>query len=108
MRTVLRPEYQGYYEQLILSSDDLANMGALKDVRRAAREAGRCYRLDVENTSVRRLGVHGAPCWRKQGISERLHEALLKERTDDLAVLLVDVNHPKVQVLYESSVQKGR
>jgi len=25
------------------------------------------------------------PRWRKQGISERLHEALLKERTEDLA-----------------------
>ncbi|MFD7408608.1 GNAT family N-acetyltransferase [Streptomyces sp. NPDC059866] len=42
------------------------------------------------------------PRWRKQGISERLHEALLKERTEDLAVLLVDVTHPKVQELYES------
>jgi GNAT superfamily N-acetyltransferase len=42
------------------------------------------------------------PRWRKQGISERLHEALLKERTEDLAVLLVDVTHPKVQALYES------
>ncbi|MFF4549776.1 GNAT family N-acetyltransferase [Streptomyces sp. NPDC001435] len=42
------------------------------------------------------------PGWRKQGISERLHEALLKERTEDLAVLLVDVTHPKVQELYKS------
>jgi GNAT superfamily N-acetyltransferase len=42
------------------------------------------------------------PRWRKQGVSERLHEALLKERTEDLAVLLVDVTHPKVQALYES------
>ncbi|MFJ5643029.1 GNAT family N-acetyltransferase [Streptomyces sp. NPDC093223] len=42
------------------------------------------------------------PHWRKQGISRRLHEALLKERTEDLAVLLVDVTHPKVQALYES------
>ncbi|MFJ4426733.1 hypothetical protein ACWGH3_25185 [Streptomyces sp. NPDC054884] len=41
MRAVLRPEYQGYYGQLILGSDDLAEMGELKDVRRAAREAGR-------------------------------------------------------------------
>ncbi|TQE28087.1 acetyltransferase [Streptomyces ipomoeae] len=37
-----------------------------------------------------------------QGISERLQEALLKERTEDLAVPLVDVTHPKVQALYES------
>ncbi|WP_164543546.1 GNAT family N-acetyltransferase [Streptomyces mobaraensis] len=42
------------------------------------------------------------PRWRKQGIAARLHEALLKERTEDLAVLLVDVTHPKVQALYES------
>ncbi|MFF9706842.1 GNAT family N-acetyltransferase [Streptomyces griseofuscus] len=42
------------------------------------------------------------PRWRKQGISERLHEALLKERSEDLAVLLVDVTHPKVQDLYET------
>ncbi|MFF8649248.1 GNAT family N-acetyltransferase [Streptomyces griseoluteus] len=42
------------------------------------------------------------PRWRKQGISERLHEALLKERSEDVAVLLVDVTHPKVQDLYET------
>ncbi|MFF7650473.1 hypothetical protein ACFZCY_11540 [Streptomyces sp. NPDC007983] len=41
MRAVLRPEHQGYYGQLILGSDDLAEMGELKDVRRAALEAGR-------------------------------------------------------------------
>ncbi|WKX72178.1 hypothetical protein [Streptomyces sp. XD-27] len=41
MRTALKPEYQGYYGQLILSDDDLGEMGELKDVRRAAREAGR-------------------------------------------------------------------
>jgi hypothetical protein len=40
MRAALRPEYQGYYGQLILTGDDLAEMGELKDVRRAAREAG--------------------------------------------------------------------
>ncbi|NEA80401.1 GNAT family N-acetyltransferase [Actinospica acidiphila] len=42
------------------------------------------------------------PQWRKRGISAQLHEALLKERSEDLAVLLVDVTHPKVQDLYES------
>lgn len=42
------------------------------------------------------------PKWRKQGISDRLHKALLKERDEDLAVLLVDVMHPKVQGLYET------
>jgi len=41
MRAVLKPEYEGYYGQLILGADDLAEMGELKDVRRAAREAGR-------------------------------------------------------------------
>ncbi|MFE9939104.1 hypothetical protein [Streptomyces hirsutus] len=40
MRASLKPEYQGYYGQLVLSGDDLAEMGELKDVRRAAREAG--------------------------------------------------------------------
>lgn len=42
------------------------------------------------------------PRWRKQGISVRLHEELLQERTQHLAVLLVDVTHPKVQAMYES------
>ncbi|MEZ7002687.1 hypothetical protein [Streptomyces sp. AD55] len=41
MQAALKPEYQGYHGQLILSSDDLAEMGDLKDVRRAALEAGR-------------------------------------------------------------------
>ncbi|MCF3122706.1 hypothetical protein [Streptomyces sp. NPDC057690] len=41
MLAALRPEYEGYYGQLILGADDLAEMGELKDVRRAAREAGR-------------------------------------------------------------------
>ncbi|MFF5548671.1 hypothetical protein [Streptomyces olivaceoviridis] len=41
MRAALKPEYQGYYGQLILSGDDLVEMGELKDIRRAAREAGR-------------------------------------------------------------------
>ncbi|MFD5422200.1 GNAT family N-acetyltransferase [Streptomyces sp. NPDC127069] len=42
------------------------------------------------------------PAWRKQGVAELLHAELLKARTEDLAVLLVDVTHPKVQALYES------
>ncbi|MET7428154.1 MULTISPECIES: hypothetical protein [Streptomyces] len=41
MQGALKPEYQGYYGQLALGADDLAAMGELKDVRRAAREAGR-------------------------------------------------------------------
>ncbi|MEV0602860.1 hypothetical protein AB0I82_26700 [Streptomyces sp. NPDC050315] len=41
MRAGLKPEYGGYYGQLILSSDELAELGELDDVRRAAREAGR-------------------------------------------------------------------
>ncbi|MBW5249829.1 hypothetical protein [Streptomyces poriferorum] len=40
MRAALKPQYVGYYGQLILNGDDLAEMGELKDVRRAAREAG--------------------------------------------------------------------
>jgi hypothetical protein len=41
MRAAPKPKYRGYYEQLILGSDDLAEVGELKDVRRAAREAWR-------------------------------------------------------------------
>ncbi|MEU0114785.1 hypothetical protein ABZ137_13935 [Streptomyces bobili] len=41
MRASLKPRYRGYHGQLILSSGDLEEMGELKDVRRAAREAGR-------------------------------------------------------------------
>ncbi|MET7639355.1 GNAT family N-acetyltransferase [Streptomyces sp. NPDC005438] len=40
--------------------------------------------------------------WRKTGAAERLHRALMDARDDDLAALLVDVTHPKVQSLYES------
>lgn len=42
------------------------------------------------------------PHWRKGGVSEQLHQALLGERDEPLAVLYVDVTHPKVQALYES------
>ncbi|MDI9886900.1 hypothetical protein QMZ92_21645 [Streptomyces sp. HNM0645] len=41
MKASLKPGYQGYHGQLVLSSGDLEEMGELKDVRRAAREAGR-------------------------------------------------------------------
>ncbi|AJE87333.1 hypothetical protein SLNWT_6957 [Streptomyces albus] len=40
--------------------------------------------------------------WRKTGTAERLHRALMDARDEDLAALLVDVTHPKVQALYES------
>ncbi|MER0442983.1 GNAT family N-acetyltransferase [Streptomyces sp. Edi4] len=40
--------------------------------------------------------------WRKSGISRRLHDALLAERTEERATLLVDQEHPKVWALYES------
>ncbi|WP_280695473.1 GNAT family N-acetyltransferase [Kitasatospora sp. GP82] len=42
------------------------------------------------------------PRWRKTGISQRLHDELIDRRPEDLAVLLVDPDHPKVQALYES------
>ncbi|MFD5412795.1 GNAT family N-acetyltransferase [Streptomyces nojiriensis] len=42
------------------------------------------------------------PAWRKQGISEQLHRALLDTRSEAHAVLLVDTAHPRVQALYES------
>jgi hypothetical protein len=41
MRASLKPRYRGYHGQLILSSGDLEVMGVLKDVPRAAHEAGR-------------------------------------------------------------------
>ncbi|SFJ76207.1 hypothetical protein [Streptomyces pini] len=41
MRTSLKPQYEGYYGHLVLGRDTLEEMGDLKDVRRAAREAGR-------------------------------------------------------------------
>ncbi|MER6126718.1 hypothetical protein ABT173_29740 [Streptomyces sp. NPDC001795] len=41
MRVALKPQYEGYYGQLVPSSGDLEEMGDLKDVRRAAQEAGR-------------------------------------------------------------------
>lgn len=40
--------------------------------------------------------------WRKTGTAARLHEALLTDRPEALAVLLVDPDHPKVQALYET------
>ncbi|MGW6651254.1 acetyltransferase [Streptomyces sp. CB02130] len=42
------------------------------------------------------------PNWRKTGVSEQLHETLLGDRPEALAVLLVDPSHPKVVELYES------
>ncbi|MFJ2785629.1 GNAT family N-acetyltransferase [Streptomyces sp. NPDC093249] len=39
---------------------------------------------------------------RGAGIAERLAHALLGSRDEDLAVLLVDTAHPRVQALYES------
>ncbi|WP_424921051.1 MULTISPECIES: GNAT family N-acetyltransferase [unclassified Streptomyces] len=55
-----------------------------------------------ETTTYAVSEVMVRPRWRKQGVSDRLHEALLTERDEDLAVLLVDVTHPKVQALYET------
>lgn len=42
------------------------------------------------------------PAWRKTGISKRLHDFLLAARPEALAVLFVDLTHPKVEALYES------
>ena len=39
--------------------------------------------------------------YRKRGIADLLSRALLEERPEDLGVLLVDVEHPRVQALYE-------
>ncbi len=35
-------------------------------------------------------------------MSERLTRALMADRDEDLVVLLVDTEHPRVQALYES------
>ncbi|MEV6085834.1 hypothetical protein [Streptomyces parvulus] len=40
MHAGLDPTYEGYYGQLILGHEDLTETGELKDLRRAAREAG--------------------------------------------------------------------
>ncbi|MFC8077586.1 GNAT family N-acetyltransferase [Streptomyces sp. NPDC057307] len=50
--------------------------------------------------SFSELAVH--PTWRGTSTAERLSRALLRTREEDLAVLLVDTRHPKVQALYES------
>ncbi|MFE9445598.1 hypothetical protein ACFYO2_43230 [Streptomyces sp. NPDC006602] len=81
MRTVLRPEYQGYYGQLVLSSDDLANMGELKDVRRAAREAGR--RLGWK-TTTRLVGV------RLFVLDEREAPEEIEQLAGDVAAAAID------------------
>lgn len=40
--------------------------------------------------------------WRKTGAARRLHDELLRPRTEERATLLVDQTHPKVWSLYES------
>ncbi|KWT63863.1 hypothetical protein ADL21_00435 [Streptomyces albus subsp. albus] len=40
--------------------------------------------------------------WRKTGAAKQLHDALLADRTEERATLLVDQDHPKVHALYES------
>lgn len=42
------------------------------------------------------------PKWRKGGIAARLHDSLIDSRPEELVVLLVDREHPKVQALYMS------
>ncbi|MFI7020137.1 GNAT family N-acetyltransferase [Streptomyces sp. NPDC050164] len=55
---------------------------------------------DDSTFSVSELMVR--PQWRKTGTAERLHAALLEDRPEALAVLLVDPDHPKVEALYEA------
>ncbi|GAA2467549.1 GNAT family N-acetyltransferase [Streptomyces mauvecolor] len=40
--------------------------------------------------------------WRGTGIARQLHDALLADRGEERATLLVDQSHPKVHALYES------
>ncbi|MED7948840.1 GNAT family N-acetyltransferase [Streptomyces sp. BE20] len=42
------------------------------------------------------------PAWRKQGIAQAVHDVLLADRGEALAVLYVDTTHPRVQAMYES------
>ncbi|MFJ5104877.1 GNAT family N-acetyltransferase [Streptomyces sp. NPDC088554] len=42
------------------------------------------------------------PRWRGTGTSVQLHHTLLAHRDEDLAVLTVDTEHPRVRALYES------
>lgn len=42
------------------------------------------------------------PRWRKQGLSEVLHRALLDGRPEAMVALSVDTTHPRVQKMYES------
>ncbi|QCX75471.1 hypothetical protein C9F11_08910 [Streptomyces sp. YIM 121038] len=41
------------------------------------------------------------PQWRKRGIGERLHGALLEDRPEALVVLTVDTKRPRLQAMYE-------
>jgi ribosomal protein S18 acetylase RimI-like enzyme len=60
---------------------------------------------DPEVAAVGVLGRRSEPAvreaYRTQGIADLLSRALLEDREEDLAVLLVDVAHPRVQALYE-------
>lgn len=60
---------------------------------------------DASTFSVSELMVR--PRWRKTGTAERLHEALIEDRPEALAVLLVDPDHPKVRSLYERWGYRG-
>ncbi|MEU8764287.1 GNAT family N-acetyltransferase [Streptomyces sp. NPDC048659] len=55
---------------------------------------------DASTFSVSELMVR--PRWRKTGTAKQLHVALIADRPEALAVLLVDPQHPKVQALYEA------
>ncbi|WP_447036505.1 GNAT family N-acetyltransferase [Streptomyces sp. DSM 118878] len=50
--------------------------------------------------SYSELAVH--PKMRKRGVADALSRALLDDRDEDLVVLLVDIEHPRVQALYEN------
>ncbi|MGA4980144.1 GNAT family N-acetyltransferase [Streptomyces cinereoruber] len=42
------------------------------------------------------------PKWRKTGLADQLHTALIDQQPEPLTVLLVDTTHPRVQALYET------
>ncbi|MGC4948006.1 hypothetical protein ACLQ2N_17655 [Streptomyces sp. DT224] len=81
MRPTLRPQCDACYGQLILNGDDLAEMGELKDLRRAAREAG--HRLGWKPTT-------GLVDGRLFVLDERKVPAKIEKLAHDAAAAAVD------------------
>ena len=60
---------------------------------------------DIEETGDRTYALSELMVrrpWRKTGTAKALHDALLAERAEKRATLLVDQGHPKVRALYQA------